>query len=253
MVATQLAPAPSPATERSSRPGLLAVTLAALAIAGISIYSYAQGTLAEIAASDADAATIAGNYVGTPAFVQGALYLHIGAAALALALGPAQFSRRLRARAPRGHRITGRVYFVAVGLGALAALVIAPWNLAGLVGLFGFGSLGVLWLWTGARALRAIRAGDVALHQSWMLRNYALTFAAPMLRLWTGVLVAVLVATSGGDLDPEAAFANAYAAVPFLCWLPNLVVAEWLVRRRGLPSYRLTSASRRTPGYVVGR
>jgi hypothetical protein len=41
------------------------------------------------------------------------------------------------------------------------------------------------------------------------------------------------------DADFEAVFANAYHAVPFLCWLPNAVVAEWLIRRRGLPSYRL--------------
>ena len=34
-------------------------------------------------------------------------------------------------------------------------------------------------------------------------------------------------------------FDNAYAAVPFVAWLPNLVFAEWLIRRRGLPSYRL--------------
>jgi len=234
------------AATRSSRPGLFVVALLALAIAGVSLYSYAQGTLAELAASDADSATIAGNYVSAPAAVQGALYLHIVAAALALVLGPAQFSRRLRTRVPRLHRVTGRAYFIAVGLGALGALVIAPWNLAGFVGFFGFATLAVLWLWTGARALRAIRAGDVALHQSWMIRNYALTFAAPMLRLWVGVLIAVQIAASGGVLDPEAAFVNAYAAVPFLCWLPNLVVAEWLIRRRGLPSYRLA------PGFGVG-
>ena len=41
----------------------------------------------------------------------------------------------------------------------------------------------------------------------------------------------------------DAAWTNAYAAVPFLAWLPNLLVAEWLIRRRGLPSYRLTPAA----------
>lgn len=224
---------------RPSRSGLVVVTLLALAIAGASIQRYTQGSLAQIAAADPDNAVIAENFVSTPVVVQGALYLHIVAAALALVLGPAQFSSRLRARARRLHRITGRTYLVSVGLGALAAIAIAPWNAAGIVGLFGFGSLGVLWLWTGSRALRSIRSGDIPAHQAWMIRNYALTFAAPMLRLWLGVLIGVQIAVSGGVLDPEAAFANAYAAVPFLCWLPNLVVAEWLVRRRGLPSYRL--------------
>ncbi|GAA4382228.1 hypothetical protein [Agromyces bauzanensis] len=46
-------------------------------------------------------------------------------------------------------------------------------------------------------------------------------------------------ALPGGAFDLEAAFANAYAVVPFLAWLPNLVVVEWLIRRRGLPAFRL--------------
>lgn len=223
----------------ASRPGLVVVALLSVAIAGLSVYLYAQGTLAEIATTEANNAGIAGNYAGAPAAVQGALYVHILTGSLALLLGPAQFSRRLRIRAPRLHRGTGRAYFAVVGVAALCALVMAPWNLAGMVGFFGFGTLAVLWLWTGARALAAIRNRDFAGHQAWMIRNYALSFAAPTLRLWIGVLIAVQIIASGGSLDPDAAFTNAYAAVPFLCWLPNLVVAEWLVRRRGLPAYRI--------------
>jgi hypothetical protein len=49
---------------------------------------------------------------------------------------------------------------------------------------------------------------------------------------------------TGAPFDFDSAFANAYAAVPFLAWLPNLVVAEWLIRRRGLPSYRLTASTK---------
>jgi hypothetical protein len=51
-------------------------------------------------------------------------------------------------------------------------------------------------------------------------------------------LVAVQLPFVGGSFTPEAfaqVFANAYGAVPFLCWLPNIVIAEWILRRRGLP------------------
>ena len=53
-----------------------------------------------------------------------------------------------------------------------------------------------------------------------MLRAFALTYAAVTLRLWLIALIPLL-----GD------FSSAYAVVPFLCWVPNLVVVELLLRR----------------------
>ena len=161
------------------------------------------------------------------------------AAGIALLLGPLQFWRSLRDRAPRVHRAVGKTYLVAVLVGGVAATALAPVNSAGFVGMFGFGTLGILWMWTAWRGYRAIRTGDVRGHQAWMIRNFALTYAAVMLRLWLGVLMGVQVPGIDSAADAEAAFANAYAAVPFLCWLPNLVVAELLVRasaRAGLPA-----------------
>ena len=48
-----------------------------------------------------------------------------------------------------------------------------------------------------------------------------MTYAAVTLRLWLIALIPVL-----GD------FGSAYVLVPFLCWVPNLLVVEWLLRRR---------------------
>jgi predicted membrane protein DUF2306 len=87
---------------------------------------------------------------------------------------------------------------------------------------------------------------DVASHRAWMMRNFALTYAAVTLRLWLGLLIGLQAIP--GDFDFESAFANAYGVVPFLAWLPNLVVAEWLIRRRGLPSYRITSGTEAPSG-----
>lgn len=97
--------------------------------------------------------------------------------------------------------------------------------------------MGVLWLVTGWRAYRAIRRGDVASHRAWMIRNYALTYSAVTLRVWLLLLLAPL--WLGVPWGFAETFANAYAALPLVSWLPNLVFAEWLIRRRGLPSYRL--------------
>ncbi|MBO1752877.1 DUF2306 domain-containing protein [Actinotalea sp. BY-33] len=218
------------------RAGLALTSVLALGVAVFSLGLYGTASLDQLAE---DGVGLGGAYAAAGPVFQGALYVHIVTASVALLLGPLQFVAALRRRALGLHRAVGRVYMFSVGLGGLSSLVLLPVNSAGFVGAFGFGALAVLWLLTGLRALRAVRSGDLAGHQAWMIRNYALTFAAVMLRLWLGVLIGVQVPFAGPETDAEALFSNAYAAVPFLCWLPNLVVAEWLVRRRGLPSYAL--------------
>ncbi|GGI43857.1 Uncharacterized membrane protein [Agromyces flavus] len=217
-----------------ARIGWTWVLLSSLAIAAFAVVPYLTAPLAESSGG------LASSYDGRPAPVLVALYVHIVGGGLALVLGPLQFWRRLRTRHPLAHRWIGRTYLVAVGAAAIAGLVLAPVNGAGLVGLFGFGALGVLWLLTGWRGYRAIRARDVASHRAWMMRNFALTYAAVTLRIWLPLLIVAQIPSAGaGGFDADAAFANAYAVVPFLCCLPNLIVAEWLIRRRGLPSFRL--------------
>lgn len=224
-----------------SRVGLGVVAVLAVAVAVFSVYLYSANTLAQLAEQDAG---LGSTYAVAPRWVQVVFYIHVGTGSLALLIGPAQFARKLRSRAPRVHRLVGRAYLASVAVGAVSALLIVPFSRAGFVALFGFGMLSLLWLGTGARALAAIRRRDIASHQAWMMRNYALTFAAPTLRLWLAALITVqMFAVPGTDLG--AAYTNAYAAVPFLCWIPNLVVAEWLIRRRGLPSYRLADDTAR--------
>ncbi|MEN0130767.1 MAG: DUF2306 domain-containing protein [Brevundimonas sp.] len=231
---TTHAPLRSVQPTRRSRVGWTAVVLTSLAIAVYAVSPYLMRSLESLAADDVG---VASGYAGRPAPVLVAFYAHVCAGGVALLVGPTQFWAGLRRRRPRVHRTLGRVYLGAVAVAGVAALALAPFNTAGMVGFFGFGSLAVLWLYTGWRGYRSIRAGDVRSHQAWMIRSFALTYAAVMLRLWVGVLIAIQVPFT---FDVDAAFDNAYAAVPFLCWLPNLVVAEWLVRRRGLPSLRLS-------------
>ncbi|HCX84613.1 MAG TPA: hypothetical protein DHV14_05645 [Micrococcales bacterium] len=231
-------PDATPTPTARVRPGLLAVGLLATAVAAWSVSMYATASLAELAADDEG---LAATYVDTPPAIQAALYVHIGFAAFALAVGWPQFSTRLRRRSPALHRALGRCYLVAVGVGAVAGAVIAPWSRAELTAVVGFGTLAVLWLTTAWRALVAIRRGDVANHRAWMMRCYALTFAGVTLRLWVGVLVNAQLALAGPGADAAAIFDVAYAPLPFLSWLPNLLVAEWLIRRRGLPSYRIVA------------
>jgi uncharacterized membrane protein len=145
-----------------------------------------------------------------------ALYAHLAGGGIAMALGPWQFNARLRARALRLHRWMGRGYLVAVLLSGAGALALAARSEQGLVTHAGFGLLAILWLATTAQAYRCIRRGDVDVHRMWMTRSYSLTLAAVTLRIYLPLALAAGVP-----------FADAYQAVSWLCWVPNLVVAEW--------------------------
>jgi uncharacterized membrane protein len=151
-----------------------------------------------------------------------AIMAHVFASSVALLLGPLQFLPGLRARWPALHRWSGRAYLgIGVLIGGVSGLLMAQVAYGGLVGRLGFACLAVAWLLSGARAYAAIRAGDIGTHQRWMIRNFALSFAAVTLRLWLPGSVALGVA-----------FDLAYPAIAWLCWIPNLIAAEWLIRRQ---------------------
>jgi uncharacterized membrane protein len=215
-----------------SRTAFWWISLSALAIAVFAPLPYALNSLPDLAAQDQQLAI---NYADRPAVVQLAFYLHISFAGLALLLSPLQFATRLRTRARRVHRAVGRVVLGAIAIGGLAGLVLAPYNVAGPVGTAGFGLLALLWLGFSATAFRAIRRGDVVAHRRWMVRAFALTYGAVTLRLWLGVLITAQIGIWGAD--DGTAFDRAYLLVPFLSWVPNLLVAEWYLsaRRRTVP------------------
>ncbi|WP_199440943.1 DUF2306 domain-containing protein [Umezawaea beigongshangensis] len=215
------------------------MTLTSLAISGYFVGQYATGSLDALAEQEVG---LAGGYADRPFFVQIAFYVHIVSAGVALAVGPFQFARTIRRRYRAVHRWIGRTYAVSIAFASVSGLVMAAFSTAAFVGFFGFGTLAVLWGWTTWRGYRAARERDFASHQAWMIRSFALTFAAPTLRLWLGVLILFQLAIGVGGPDPEVdqLMGDAYAAVPFLCWLPNIVVAEIMIRRRDLPGLRFS-------------
>jgi len=157
------------------------------------------------------------------ASVPAAIFGHLAASAVALGLGPFQFDAGLRSRRPRLHRWMGRIYLSGILVGGVSGLVLARFSQGGIVAHVGFACLAAAWLSTGAMAYRRILEGNAASHRRWMIRNYALTFAAVMLRVY---LPASLLA--------GIPFALSYPAISWLCWVPNLVVAErWVIRAGG--------------------
>ena len=158
------------------------------------------------------------------------LRLHIVAAAVALLVGPWQFVTALRRRVPRIHRVLGRTYVAGSVLGGGAGAAIALTTTHGTVAGSGFLVLGLLWCVTTVVAVRAAVRRDLATHRRWMVRSFALTFAAVTLRLYLGV-------ADAAGLDYE----TSYDVVAWLSWLPNLLAVEWWLRRHAM------SASRKVP------
>lgn len=161
------------------------------------------------------------------------LMTHIIAAMLAILIGAFQFLPGLRkGRLLKVHRWLGRTYLLSVLFGGLSGLYMAQFAHGGTVSELGFGVLACLWLYTGFRAYKDIRNKDIEGHRQWMIRNYALTFAGVMLRIWVPVSMAL-------GID----FTAAYTAIAWLCWVPNLLAAEWMIRRakKGQPGARVIS------------
>jgi uncharacterized membrane protein len=147
---------------------------------------------------------------------------HVAGGVLALALGPFQFLPSLRRKRWLGiHRWSGRVYLLGIAVGGLFGLYVAQMAYGGVITHLGFSGLALFWLYTGYQAYRAIRRGDIQTHKRWMFRNYAATFAAVALRLWLPLSMAL-------GID----FTLAYRTIAWLCWVPNVLIIEWWLRRR---------------------
>jgi uncharacterized membrane protein len=150
------------------------------------------------------------------------LRLHIAGGIGALLAGPWQFSQKLRTRNLNRHRWIGRFYLLSVALGSIAGFGMAMVSKEGLATHLGFGILAVLWFATGLQAYRMVRSRNIEAHRQWMIRNFALTLAAVTLRQYLPLMLFAL----------HWPFSRAYLMVSWLCWVPNLLIAEWMVRRR---------------------
>ncbi|WP_328296143.1 DUF2306 domain-containing protein [Kineococcus sp. NBC_00420] len=172
----------------------------------------------------------------------------------------------------------------------MAAFVMSLFSSIGLLGFFGFGSLAILWVLVTVTGYRAICRCDVAGHQAWMMRGFALTCVALTCVALTCVAlicvalicvalicvalicvalicvalicvalicvaltcvaltcVALTLWLSAPPIPQvlagvafEEVRVAAYAPLPFLACLPNLVVCEFTIERRGLPALRLS-------------
>ena len=160
------------------------------------------------------------------------MVLHIVSVTLYSLLGAFQFAPGFRRKRPDWHRAAGRVLVVAGLVAALSGLwmamfyAIVPADSPLLHGfrLF-FGSAMALSILLG---FLAIRQRDVARHQNWMRRAYAIGMGAGTQALTQ--LPPLLLFGTPNELT--------LALMMGAAWLVNLGVAEWLIRRERVAAKR---------------
>jgi uncharacterized membrane protein len=152
--------------------------------------------------------------------------VHILSASLYSILGAFQFAPRFRRWRPGWHRAAGRLLVLCGLAAALSGLWMThfyPWPSGDGELLYGmrllFGSAMILSIVLG---VAAIRRRDFARHGAWMIRGYAIGLGAG-----TQVLTHVAWMLSFGTPGelPRALLMGAG-------WVINLVVAEWIIRKR---------------------
>lgn len=156
------------------------------------------------------------------------LDVHVAGAATALLVGPVQFLPWVRRRLPALHRTLGRVYVVGCLAGGVGGLVMAFGSTAGPIATVGFASLAVCWIVANIQGWRLAVARRFDAHRAWMLRSFAMTFAAVTLRIY----IVVLPMWGVAPID-------AYRAASFLAWIPNLILVELYLRK----GWRQTAAA----------
>jgi len=154
-----------------------------------------------------------------------AFYVHITGGMLSLVTGPVQFIKKSRSRRPAFHRNVGKIYLVAILLLAgPTGLFMAFFANGGFWAGMGFALLSLLWWGSTWLAYQKARTRDFAAHRRWMIRSYAFTFAAVMLRLWVPIL------SYGISFTPYSLeHQTVVVATAWLSWIPNLAFVEVLL------------------------
>ncbi|WP_103070711.1 DUF2306 domain-containing protein [Aquimarina sediminis] len=147
-------------------------------------------------------------------------YSHIIPGGIALLIGWIQFNDNIRSSKPKLHKTIGKIYVLTVLISGISGIYIGFFATGGVISSLGFIALAILWMYTTSIAFWYAKTLKIHLHQTMMYYSYAACFAAVTLRIWLPFLV-----MSIGD------FIVAYRIVAWLCWVPNLIVAYYLVRR----------------------
>lgn len=152
-----------------------------------------------------------------------AFYTHISTSLLVLLFGLIQFSRKMLIGYKNIHRTLGKVYILLVlFFSAPSGLIMAFYANGGFWPKVSFALTSVLWWWFSYKAFIEVKNGNYTSHMHYMVRSYAMTLSAISLRLYV-LFLPIFIQLHAKDM---------YTLVAWLSWVPNLILAEFLLRKR---------------------
>jgi uncharacterized membrane protein len=153
-------------------------------------------------------------------FWNAGFYSHIVLGGIALLIGWVQFNEKLRRKRLQLHRTIGKIYVFSALVSSAAAVYIALFATGGIVATLGFMFLGLTWFYSTYKAYTSVRKGNLPTHRVMMIYSYAACLAAVTLRLYLPLLIIAF-----------HDFIKAYVLVAWLCWVPNIGIAFYLVKK----------------------
>jgi uncharacterized membrane protein len=142
---------------------------------------------------------------------------------LIITSGLFQFSKTILNKYTRIHRISGTVYlFATLLISGPAALIMSFYANGGYPAQASFVILSILWLGSTFLAYYFVRKKNYEAHGKWMVRSYALTLSAVSLRLYSYLFNVFYLTMNPVDL---------YILLSWMSWIPNLLIAEILIKR----------------------
>ncbi|HCS22001.1 MAG TPA: hypothetical protein DIW47_15840 [Bacteroidetes bacterium] len=153
-------------------------------------------------------------------------YTHIASSLPLLLIGILQVIPPLRRNYPLLHRRLGRVYvFIVLFLAAPTGLIMGFYANGGIAAQASFMLLALCWWLFTFIGYRYYLKGELSKHGNFMIRSYALTLSAILLRSYVFVLP-LFSSIHGKDM---------YILVAWMSWVPNLLLVElifWLRKKR---------------------
>jgi hypothetical protein len=151
-----------------------------------------------------------------------AYYSHVTIGGLILLIGFFQLFTKYSLRFPKVHKYAGRFYVYGILLfSAPGGLIMSFFIDRGNWVLSSFILQSMLWFVLTIIGLRKIINQDITEHRKWMIRSYALTFAAVTLRLYVFIF----------NKHVELSSSQAYATIAWASWTINLLLVEIYLAR----------------------